>query len=118
MELGPVQADLKKGAELGGRTNVFQELQGLAYPLFRIQMTLANAKVSTRTKDHCIRCFRTVAHLGKASCDHFLLDVVKLLLGHVAAGGDSKCSLEATYPVSGACFVSTQRSFAHVKFWI
>jgi hypothetical protein len=63
MQLSPVQHDLQKGIELGVRTNMFEELQGLSYALFWLEMAESNSEVPTRTEDDCAMCFGTVAHL-------------------------------------------------------
>ena len=86
MELCPVKSNLKEGAELGARTNVFEQLKSASDALFVVQKSIANTKVASRAKDNGARCVLVVATLGKAGRGHLLLDVVQLRLCHVAAG--------------------------------
>jgi hypothetical protein len=112
MQLSPVQHNLQKGAELGVRTNMFEELQSLSYTLFWLEMAESNSEVPARTEDDCTMRFGTVAHLRETCWDHFLLYVMKLLSSHVTARKTVLHTWEPHYPVGYAGFVATQRSFA------
>jgi hypothetical protein len=77
-----------------------------------VEVPVANAEESSWTEYDCARSFGAEAAFGETDGHHFLLDVVALGLGQVAAGETIGHARQPHSPESGASFEATERCFS------
>jgi hypothetical protein len=85
VQLGLVESDLNERAKLVSRPNMLEELEHASCALLMTQVSIADAKALSRTKDHGSRRFGAMPALRQTGVNHLFLDVVQLLFRHVTA---------------------------------